>query len=105
LVRVEDRGARYPILVDPWVQKAKLTANDGAANDHLGRSVAVSGDVVVVGSPDAKVVNNAGQGAAYVFVKPGGGWADMPQTAKLTASDGAANDLFGLAVAVSGDVI
>ena len=32
-----------------WVQEAKLTASDGAVNDLFGRSVSISGDVVVVG--------------------------------------------------------
>jgi hypothetical protein len=45
------------------------------------------------------------QGAAYVFVKPAGGWADATQTAKLTASDGAAGDALGFSVAVSSDTI
>ncbi|MCJ7723573.1 MAG: hypothetical protein MUP03_05535, partial [Anaerolineales bacterium] len=44
-------------------------------------------------------------GAAYVFVKPGGGWANMTQTKKLTASDKAANDWLGYSVSVSGDVV
>jgi hypothetical protein len=30
LLRVDDAGARYPIVVDPFVQQAKLTASDGA---------------------------------------------------------------------------
>jgi hypothetical protein len=61
--------------------------------------VAISGDTVVVGAPG----DNSVQGSAYVFVKPGGGWATGTETAKLTASDGAAIDNFGAAVAISGD--
>jgi hypothetical protein len=30
LLRVDDAGARYPIVVDPFVQQAKLTASGGA---------------------------------------------------------------------------
>jgi glyoxylate utilization-related uncharacterized protein len=102
LVNVDDKGMRYPLKIDPFIQTAKLTASDGAAGDQLGGSVAESGDVVVVGAPDA----NSGQGSAYVFVKPGAGWATTSAyTAKLTASDGAANDWFGYSVAVSGDVV
>ena len=44
-------------------------------------------------------------GSAYVFVRPGTGWATGNQTAKLTASDGAANDEFGTSVGVDGDTI
>ena len=86
-------------------ETAKLTASDGAASDHLGQSVAVSGDTVVVGADGDDVGTNANQGSAYVFVKPGGGWVSATETEKLTASDGAVNDLFGTSVAVSGDTV
>ena len=33
--------------------------------------------------------SDSGRGSAYVFVKPGSGWANAIETAKLTASDGA----------------
>jgi hypothetical protein len=67
--------------------------------------VAVSRDTIVAGAVGATVNGNSGQGAAYVFIKPARGWADATQTAKLTASDGAAGDNFGASVAVSGDTI
>ena len=51
----------------------------------------------------AHVATNADQGAAYVFVRPAGGWRVGAQAAKLVASDGAAGDQFGVSVAVSGD--
>jgi hypothetical protein len=89
-------------------QTARLTASDGAYQDHLGWSVGVSGDggTIVAGAPWATYNSTAespGPGAAYVFVKPGGGWANMTQTAKLTAADGQTNDHFGLSVGVSGE--
>jgi hypothetical protein len=106
LLRVADRGARYPLLIDPLVQQAKLTASDGAANDWLGLSVAMSGDTVIVGAPLATVGTHSQQGAAYVFVKPAAGWTSTSAfTAKLTASDGLAGDEFGYAVAISGDTV
>ena len=82
---------------------AKLTASDGADFDRFGVSAAVSGDggVVVVGASD-----DDRKGAAYVFVKPAfGGWGTSPltETAKLTASDGATDDNFGVSVAISAD--
>lgn len=40
-----------------------------------------------------------------MFVKPRGGWADANETAKLTASDGLADDLFGEVVALSRDTL
>jgi hypothetical protein len=98
LVRVEDEGARYPVVVDPWVQQAELTP---AANGS-GLSVAVSGNTVVVGAPHQMVGSNSEQGAAYVFVESGGTWS---QQAELIASDGATDDGFGGSVAVSGSTV
>jgi hypothetical protein len=86
-------------------QTAKLTASDGAPGDGFGSSVAISGDTLVAGANFATVGANARQGAAYVFVAPGSGWANATQTAKLTASDGAAFDNFGLSVGISGDTV
>jgi hypothetical protein len=85
----------------PWSQEAKLTASDAAASDRFGCSVAVSGNTVVIGACQ----DDSSRGSAYVFEKPGSGWADMTQTAKLTASGGVANDGFGYSVAISGDTI
>jgi hypothetical protein len=104
-LRIRDAGAHYPVVVDPVVQLAELTASDGVNGDWMGVSVAISGDTVVVGSVNATVGGNALQGAAYVFVKPSSGWANMTETAKLTASDGRAGDGFGGAVGISGDTI
>ncbi|HUP50783.1 MAG TPA: post-COAP-1 domain-containing protein [Thermoanaerobaculia bacterium] len=104
-LRVEDEGSRYPVTIDPFVQQAKLTASDGASGDTLGRSVAISGDTVIVGAIGADVGTNPNQGAVYVFVKPAAGWANATETAKLTASDGVHSDLFGSSVAVSGTTV
>jgi hypothetical protein len=92
---------------NPIHETAKLTASDGAANDSLGQSVAIStdGSTIVAGAPDATedIFGRAGPGAVYVFMKPSTGWANATQTAKLTASDGVANDGLGGRVAISGD--
>ena len=84
-----------------WNQVARLTASDGTSNAWFGWSVSVSGNTVVVGSPNI----NTYQGAAYVFTKPGTGWADMTQTAELTASDGGPNCDFGASVSISGNTV
>jgi len=98
-------GGLYPVVVDPFVEVAKLTASDGAFDDRLGFSVAVSGDTVVVGADGAAVGGNDSQGAAYVFVEPVGGWLSGTEAAKLAASGGAAFDHLGFSVAVSGDTV
>ena len=93
-----DASARSALAPAPWIQSAKLTAAGGVANDHFGRSVAVSGDTIVVGA--------ASPGRAYVFVRPSAGWSGTrTQTATLTASGGAAGDGFGSSVAINGDTI
>ena len=100
LIRVDDRGASYPLSVDPFVQ-AKLTAADGAANDGLGFSVAVSADgsTIVAGAPGV----NSLSGGVYVFERGHGGWTTESAPALLTASDGASSDELGWSVGVSGD--
>jgi len=83
-----------------WSQQAKLTAADGAGGDEFGWSVVIAGNTVVVGALESDVGANFSQGAAYVFVRSGTAWS---QQQKLTAADGAASDLFGYSVALSGD--
>ncbi len=85
-----------------WSQQQELTAADGVANDFFGASVSVSGDTALVGAYLHQVGNNAAQGSAYVFTRSGTTWT---QQQELTAADGAANDAFGNAVALSGDTI
>jgi hypothetical protein len=75
-LRVKDAGAEYPVVVDPFIEQAKLTASDGAAGDRFGYSVAISGDTVVVGTGFDDIGANANQGSAYVFVKPMSGDTD-----------------------------
>ncbi|HVE91074.1 MAG TPA: FG-GAP repeat protein [Actinomycetota bacterium] len=84
-----------------WTQQEKLTASDRAAGDRFGFWVGISGQTVVVGALFADVTY-ADQGAAYVFTRTGGDWAEQK---KLTASDGRARDAFGRSVAVSGDTV
>ena len=80
-----------------WVEVAKLTASDGAPVSRFGLSVSLSGNTVVVGDPFGTDVNPS---SAYVFEKMDQVWLE---TAKLTASDGAPFDRFGISVSLSGD--
>jgi hypothetical protein len=82
------------------VQQAELTAGDAATYDLFGDAVAISGDTALVGAPYHDEVGKLNAGAVYVFVRSGGVWIAQ---AKLIASDGAAGDFFGDAVAISGD--
>ena len=101
-LKVADDGARYPIVIDPWIQEAKLTASDGETDDFFGSATFIAGNTVVVGAPNATIGSNAAQGAAYIFVKPTAGWATTSNfTAKLTASNGLPGDNFGGAVSIT----
>jgi len=102
-LRVEDGQARYPVVVDPWVQVAELTASDSEANGF--GAVSISGDTIAVGAPFTQVGSNAQQGAAYIFVRPATGRKDMTETAKLTASDGQTYDLLGDSIATNGSSV
>jgi len=85
--------------VSAEIDVTKLLADDGAANDHFGQSVAVYGDTAVIGAPGYVDVGSSVYGAVYVFVRSGDTWT---QQTKLTVTNGA-NDQFGYSVAVYGD--
>ena len=99
---------------DASTAAAKLLASDGATGAQLGAAVSMSSDggTIAVGAPvsvypDA-TTNENGPGAAYIFLRPSGGWnSATPQNenAKLTASDRLPNDFFAASgcVSISGD--
>jgi hypothetical protein len=76
------------------------TLKPSGESTWFGTSVAISGNTVVVGN-----CLGCGTGAAYVFVKPTGGWVDMTENAKLTNSDAKYLDDFGNAVSISGNAV
>ena len=85
-----------------WSEVQKLTASDGAAEDYFG-VVSISGDYAVIGAynddeGDAELIDS---GSAYIFERNEKGfWSEVQ---KLTPSDGAEFDYFGLSVSISGD--
>ncbi len=91
----------YVLSGGTWTQQAVLLAPDGALGDKFGYSVAISEDTIVVGSyQDDTAFSNGG--SAYVFVRSGTTWTFQQ---KLTPSDGTADDEFGNAVGITGEVI
>ncbi len=83
-----------------WTEQAKLLPLDGAAGDLFsGYAVSVEGDTAVIGAYQDDD-NGVDSGSAYVFTRTGTSWT---QQAKLVASDSAAGDWFGNAVALSGN--
>ena len=77
-------------------QIAKLLANDGAAGDLFGQSVAISGATAIVGALFDDD-NGSASGSAYLFDT-----TTARQLFKLLPDDGAALDVFGNSVAISG---
>lgn len=89
---------------DNWGEVGILTASDAEEGDKFGYSVGVSGETVVVG---ANYEDGAGdtRGAAYAYQRNLGGVDNWGEAGKLTASDAADMDNFGISVAISGDTV
>ena len=108
-----DAGSVYVYERDAggnWAEVAVLTASDAedpppdAYFDGLpefGQSIALEGDRVIVGAPYRSSSSGRSVGGAYVYERGAtGAWTER---SILSSSDGARGDLFGGAVALSGD--
>jgi len=108
-------GAAYVFVRngETWTQQAYLKASNPDGGDEFGSSVAISGDVVIIGAPkedsnatgvDGDESNNlaGNSGAVYVFVRDGVTWS---QQAYLKASNTDNGDDFGVSLAVSGATV
>jgi FG-GAP repeat len=95
-IQVDDAQAQYPIVIDPWLQEAELTASNGGAQQKFGFSVAISGDTIFVGALGSVPAS------IYVFTEPSTGWANMTETARLSPSDGGS---IGYSLAASGNTV
>lgn len=84
-----------------WNQHTKLTAADRAPGDRLGFSVAISGNEVIAGAPGHSA-GGLGSGAAYIFEqREDTTWTEVT---KLSDGETAAEDQFGISVAISGNL-
>lgn len=83
-----------------WQEQARLGADDGAADDRFGYSVALHEDTALVGAYHNDPPAGTQAGAAYVFSRTGTNWN---QQMKLASDDLMAGDRFGRSVAVDGD--
>ena len=97
-VLVYERGAD-----GVWNETQTLVASDGAAYNEFGWSLAIRGDLAVIGAINASIDGNLSQGAAYVFARGGDG--QWTETQKLVADDGQPVDWFGSAVTTDGATI
>ncbi len=81
---------------------AKLTANDGLANDFFGYSVCIDGDYAIVGAYGDDGSAGVDQGSAYLYYK-GSAWMQLNHFyQKVTAIDAGAGDNFGYSVSIHG---
>jgi hypothetical protein len=99
-----NQGAAYVFVRTgtTWSQQQQLTGSDSAANDEFGRSVAISGDTIAIGSWLHDVSGLADQGTAYSFTRSGTVWT---QDQQLSAADGLGGDQFGTGVALAGNTL
>lgn len=111
-----DSGAVYTFTRSngQWTQQADvIKASNIGANDQFGFSVALSNDTLAVGAlnedsgatgvnGDQTSNSKSSSGAAYVFTRNNGSWA---QQAYLKASNTDAGDQFGITVALEGDTL
>lgn len=108
-------GAAYVFVRSPtdWSQQAYLKASNAEQDDCFGHSVAVDGNIVVVGafneaSSSPGVNGNEsdngafGSGAAYVFARNRTSWV---QQAYLKGFNPLSSERFGFSVSVSGDLV
>ena len=94
-------GSAYLFDASTGVQIAKLIADDGAAHDHFGYSIAIANGVVAVGARlDDDKDNGNDSGSAYLFDATTG-----VQIAKLLASDGSGADEFGYSIGIDNGVV
>lgn len=80
---------------------AEVTSDNVQADDEFGATVAVDGDLMVVGAPH----HSTQKGKAYVFARDEGGADAWGQVAELTPSRNNNLANFGQAVAIDGDTV
>jgi hypothetical protein len=96
-----DEGAAYVFVRSgtSWSEQAKLAGSSFAWDEEFGYSVSIDGDLALIGAPHPAIYGTH-PGSAYIFARTGTSWS---QQAKLTASDGEDEDLFGYSVSLDGD--
>jgi len=96
-----------------WAQQAYVKPSNTGAGDDFGAALALSNDTLVVGATGEasaatgvggnQADNSApGAGAVYVFTRSGSTWS---QQSYVKASNSEKADLFGTAVALSGETL
>ncbi len=104
LLRVDTRGARYPLRIDPFIHQGEKLNGSGLSGPYgyIGQSVALSadGNTALVGAP-ADGTDTEYRGSAFVFTRSGSIWTQQGE--KLTGSGEVGGAWFGESVALSAD--
>lgn len=83
---------------------AVLTMTTPRTKAGFGYAVAIAGNTIAVGAPGVSSGTNNRQGEVFTFTKPAGGWSRAHHpTGQLFPSDRTSGDLFGAAIAGSGN--
>ena len=102
VIQVDDAGARYPVRVDPLIQQGgKLVGAGAVGGAAQGNAVALSADgsTALVGGP----ADSSLSGAAWVFTRSGGTWAQQGPKLIGTGAIGAASQGVGVALSADGN--
>ena len=103
----DDKGAAFIFFrrvagsaLSTWLPRATLVAADGRPGDMFGCSVAIFGDIIIVGAAGSR-------GAAYIYARDMAGLASSfwTQQAKLVSPDGGMNHRFGWSVSISFETV
>ncbi|MDB4347911.1 FG-GAP repeat protein, partial [bacterium] len=84
-----------------WSQQQKIVSSDLQAGDKFGLQVDISGDEAIVAAQEEDT-GGSNAGAAYIFTRSGTTWS---QQQKLVAPSAAADDYFGISVAIDSDTV
>ena len=87
---------------DQWVQKQKLQPADLKQGDNFGNSVAIKGDIAIIGADGVDAEGRVDTGTAYIFQFENGYWIEKQ---KLQPTDLQRGYGFGTSVSISGDVV
>ncbi len=106
-IQVDDRGASYPITIDPLITSLeqtlqRLPTGTGSSGDFFGVSVAMDGNIAMIGALNDTTAGGAASGAVYVFEQENGQWI---QKTILAPDAGSAGSAFGSIMALSGNTV
>jgi hypothetical protein len=106
---LRNAGAAYVFELegDKWVEKQLIKSNAPRDAEMFGASVAIAGDIMVVGAPRYnlmlfKVVPPSEPGSAHVYTRNGSVWT---HETVLKPTQGSGADMFGFHVAVHGQTV